>query len=138
MSDVTVYLPATSGDQITEWMIALTEKVCVVTGLETGYGLGGRFGYGENYENDVFMMHRYCWCEMSDCPWCRSCDCMDAEQCATSCKSNIPAAPNFLHKASGATVHWYKYIGRDMQVSEANWPEILTDCFASLEAGAAP
>ena len=33
--------------------------------------------YGVNYENDVFMMHRYCWCDGSDCPWCLGCQCSD-------------------------------------------------------------
>lgn len=31
--------------------------------------------YGTNFENDVFMMHRYCWCEEEDCPWCEGCTC---------------------------------------------------------------
>jgi hypothetical protein len=31
--------------------------------------------YGADYENEVFMMHSYCWCENDDCPWCTGCDC---------------------------------------------------------------
>lgn len=31
--------------------------------------------YGTNFENDVFMMHRFCWCERDDCPWCGGCTC---------------------------------------------------------------
>lgn len=31
--------------------------------------------YGVNYENDVFMMHRFCWCDEEDCPWCVGCQC---------------------------------------------------------------
>jgi hypothetical protein len=31
--------------------------------------------YGTNYENDVFMMHEFCWCEREDCPWCCGCEC---------------------------------------------------------------
>ena len=26
--------------------------------------------YGINYEDDTFMMHKFCWCEREDCPWC--------------------------------------------------------------------
>jgi hypothetical protein len=34
--------------------------------------------YGSNYDCDEFMMHPFCWCERSDCPWCRSCECPDS------------------------------------------------------------
>jgi len=34
--------------------------------------------YGTNFENDVFMMHRYCWCEREDCPWCAGCTCPES------------------------------------------------------------
>ncbi len=33
--------------------------------------------YGTNFENEVFMMHQFCWCEQDDCPWCTGCDCPD-------------------------------------------------------------
>ena len=112
--DIQIVLPAASDDQVSEWLVALTERICAVTGEESGYGLGGRFGYGENYENDTFAMRRYCWCDLEGCAWCAG------------------EAPNFLHKPSGATVHWYKYIGRGMKVSHADWPAIMLDCLKSL------
>lgn len=31
--------------------------------------------YSANVDNEVFMMHRYCWCEDEDCPWCVGCTC---------------------------------------------------------------
>lgn len=34
--------------------------------------------YGRDVDNDTFMMHRYCWCEREDCPWCAGCTCPDA------------------------------------------------------------
>ena len=55
--------------------------------------------YGIDFENDEFMMHRYCWCEKKDCNWCNG------------------KAPNFKHKATGFEVKWYKYIGRDMEMN---------------------
>ncbi len=61
-------------------------------------GLGGNDGYGFNYENTIFMMHRFCWCDLDDCKWC------DGE------------APNFWYKPSGLKVWWYKWIGRDMRI----------------------
>lgn len=40
--------------------------------------LGGDWGYGTNYENDVFMMHSFCWCEEAECPWCGGCTCPES------------------------------------------------------------
>ncbi len=34
--------------------------------------------YGATFENDVFMMHPYCWCEQDGCPWCDSCECPES------------------------------------------------------------
>lgn len=34
--------------------------------------------YGVNFENDVFMMHRFCWCDDQDCPWCGGCTCPES------------------------------------------------------------
>lgn len=31
--------------------------------------------YGTDFDNAKFMMHRYCWCEQSDCVWCSGCEC---------------------------------------------------------------
>lgn len=44
----------------------------------TLYGMGGEFGYGEDFENDTFMMHPFCWCEQDTCPWCGGCRCTPA------------------------------------------------------------
>ena len=55
--------------------------------------------YGAVFENDIFMMHPFCWCDREDCPWCR--------------EEN--PAPNFHYKPTGLKVWWYKYIGRDME-----------------------
>lgn len=74
--------------------------------------------YGINFENDVFMMHRYCWCEEESCQWC------DGD------------APNFLHKKSGFCLNWYKYIGRGMtvnkKISGRELKEIVQDCLVSV------
>jgi len=74
--------------------------------------------YGIDYENDVFMMHRYCWCEKEDCPWC------------------YMGAPNFEHKRTGFELTWYKYIGRSMEVNmDLGALEIVTiikECLESL------
>ena len=63
--------------------------------------------YGTNFENGTFMMHQFCWCGRDDCPWCREND----------------KAPNFHYKPLGLKVWWYKYIGRDMEMTGDLTPE---------------
>lgn len=49
------------------------------------------------------------------------------------CRGERVSAPNFLHKPSGTAVHWYKYIGRSMEVDlRGDWRAVLSDCVASL------
>lgn len=72
MMELEIVLPrgADMKDALDHGLVALTTAICQATGEESGYGLGGRFGYGENFENDTFMMHRFCWCDLEDCRWC--------------------------------------------------------------------
>ncbi len=101
-------------------LIALTEYLdAKVPDCDAkSFGLGGEYGYGSNYENDVFMIHRFCWCDKMGCPWC------DGD------------APNFLHKASGLSIKWYKWIGRSMEYSRkidaAEWSKIFNECVKSI------
>lgn len=117
-------------------------------------GLGGQFGYGADFENEVFMMHHYCWCEKPECLWCTiwlSNEVECTEEAATTHRdkqtkevrekygdwpAQHPGAPHFWHKASGLQVRWYKWIGRDMETStEAyNLPQILAECIESIPA----
>lgn len=95
---------------------AIAEEAAKLTPEDWNMSWPGK--YGINYENDVFMMHRYCWCEKEDCPWC------------------YHGAPNFVHHASGLEVNWYKYIGRSMEISEAlgalEIATIIKECLESL------
>lgn len=74
--------------------------------IATAFGHDGEWAekYGTDVDNEVFSMHRYCWCESEACPWCRE-----------------DRAPNFHFKPSGLKVWWYKYIGRGMRV-EGDFP----------------
>jgi hypothetical protein len=105
--------------------------------------------YGANWENDTYMMHRFCWCDKDDCPWCISCTCPDEpkEPCE-ACQGRLAKAPNFLHKPSGFNLRWYKYIGRGMEyrirdgrteyqspsslITLYNVMEIEADCLRSI------
>ena len=141
-----IILPEYSEDQISNDLRRLTE-VLDNAGAEVSHGLlGGEYGYGAIYENDVFMMHPYCWCEQEDCPWCVGCSCPDEaftykvngeevdfegwmkgdpaqreyivheDKQCSYCREESQPAPNFLHKLSGTRITWYKYIGRGMKV----------------------
>lgn len=77
--------------------------------------------YGDDYENVIFKMHRFCWCDNEDCPYCSE------------------DAPNFIHYKSGLKIWWYKYIGRSMrmeaptQLSSRQILEIFNEVIKSIE-----
>lgn len=92
--------------------------------------------YGTTTDNEVFMMHKFCWCEKGDCPWCggeiipelmKECG-FDKEQ---------ETAPNFWYKPLDFKVWWYKYIGRDMetnkQLSALELSEMVTKCLKAVQ-----
>ena len=62
-----------SAGSLDEALRLLTFSVLSKAGEEPDVGMGGSGGYGANFENDVFMLHRYCWCERDGCPWCDGC-----------------------------------------------------------------
>ena len=117
MIKIEVIIPEKSGDFISESLRKLTELI-LIKGLadDLGSGLGGEYGYGANYENGIFKMHRFCWCENDGCPWCY--------------------APNFLFKPTGLKIWWYKWIGRYMEsnkkCSEQEWKDIFDKCIESI------
>ena len=131
-----IVTPPRSDDSISDGLVELTEaihKSGKADGSAGGF-LGGEFGYGANYENDVFMIHRYCWCEKDECPWCGG-DAGPMSAHSLYWSDGNTTAPNFLHKPSGSRVWWYKYIGRGMEVElKQEWPAILADCLKSLES----
>jgi hypothetical protein len=160
--NIQIVLPERSED-------ALSEALRELTGIidpEGGYGLGGPDGYGANFENEVFMMHRFCWCESESCPWCMGCMCEASEKTGMirhygddgklaggECgychgtrhvdKGAEPGmgAPNFWHKPSGLKVWWYKWIGRGMEVrgpEGADLIRIIDECKASYRASEPP
>src|SRR5262245_54969257 len=78
MMDIEIIVPrsADETDQLDFGLVSLTQAIAQLDPDLVAHGfLGGEFGYGAHWENDVFLMHPYCWCEKDDCPWCCGCDC---------------------------------------------------------------
>ena len=120
MNGIKIVLPECSDDFISEGLRHIT-KLLSESGADTGAGcLGGKYGYGAVYDSPVFSMHPYCWCEKDKCQWCSG------------------DAPNFLHKPTGFSVIWYKYIGRGMEIknpNDADFVKILAECVKSINEG---
>lgn len=62
-------------DRLDGALVALTEAISMIdSGLISRGLLGGEFGYGADYENDIFLMHPHCGCgKEGKCPWCTGC-----------------------------------------------------------------
>ena len=112
---IEIIVPNVSHDAVSTGLRELT-KAIVKKGGEQVHGLlGGEYGYGAHFENNIFRMDPFCWCEKDDCPLCNE------------------TKPNFEHKSSGVGVIWYKYIGRGMEFrGEGDWSTILAECIASV------
>jgi len=79
-----VIVPECSEDAVSDGLRRLTEAIHRSGKADGGAGgfLGGEFGYGANFENDTFMMHRYCWCEKEgECAWCTGCGAYESNGC---------------------------------------------------------
>jgi hypothetical protein len=109
-----IIIPKGATTNIENGLVKLTEAICNKTGESGGFGLGGEFGYGVEYENDTFMLHPFCWCDKEDCKWC------------------YKNEPNFIYKPTNTKIWWYKYIGRS-QEQEGELPkDWLKECIKSL------
>jgi len=121
-SEMVVVLPERSRDAVSNGLRELTRALeAAGEDIDQGFGgLGGSYGYGHDFENETFMMHRFCWCEKDNCSWCGN-----------------EGAPNFHHKLTSLKVWWYKWIGRSMriewgEVKEPRWGKVLRECVRSL------
>ncbi len=80
--------------------------------------LGGNVGgHGVNFQNDVFEMRNYHWCN-------------DGGDC------EIAAQPNF--KSGSVEFRWYKYLGRGMSVNRQVTEEVLTEIFQRCKDSLSP
>ena len=66
---IEIVLPPTSENQISKDLRNLTKEIKLFTGNDNVHGiLGGEFGYGEEFKNDVFEMHPFWWGDCT-CGW---------------------------------------------------------------------
>lgn len=96
--------------------------------------LGGEFGYGQDFENAVFKMHPFCWCERDDCGYCAGIGSMpQLERGISGIKyDESERLPNFLYKPTGFKLWWYKYIGRGEEQSGTLPKDWYKKCIESL------
>ncbi len=98
-----------------------------VSGADISSGcLGGEFGYGADFVNEVFSMFPYYWGD---------CACPSSWETGDHLEGCPELKPNFEHKKSGLTVDWYKYIGRGMDIdnpNNADWTKVLAECINSI------
>lgn len=134
-------MPTCTEDEVATGLRTITRFLREVTGEGPRGFLGGDNGYGVEYENDVFMMHPFCWCERPDCPWCLGCECeveerggdyVVVDECVNCKNDNTETAPNFLYKPTGAEVSWYKYIGRSMDIQGELPLDFHIQCIKSI------
>lgn len=112
LKETIIVLPEYSTDVISENLRDLTEKLHQ-KGAEIGAGiLGGDYGYGAHFENDMFAMHPYCWCEEETCLWCNPCVCPDEA---------------FIYTVDGREVTWNTYISLDRQSRSKVSTEIVKE-----------
>lgn len=112
----TIVMPSVSSDEVSNGLRDLTQAIVEHNPDLHQMGLfGGTFGYGALWDDDIFSMHPFCWCDAEDCPWCEE------------------EASNFHHKKTGFKVRWYKYIGRGMEVEgQCDWNKALPECLSSI------
>lgn len=63
MVDIKIILPPRDNDALSDGLRDLTKAICEAfpEDHDGGFGLGGAFGYGCDFENDVFVMRRFYW-----------------------------------------------------------------------------
>ncbi len=103
----------------------LTERLARAGLGELGGGaLGGRYGYGVDFENDRFRMHVYCYDSDGGCPHCN----VDDDGNETGWQFEIK--PQLLGGGPPVRVRWYKWIGRSQvldppALNGAYWKRML-------------
>lgn len=119
-------------DGLYELSIAIAKKTKV---NYDGGILGGEFGYGQDYENDTFKMHPFCWCDKEDCGYCAGIGAMPQliRDITNTKYSDSERLPNFYFKPTKFKAWWYKYIGRGMEQDGKLPKDWLDVCIKSIK-----
>lgn len=120
--DVEIILPKGSlteyeeGEDISNGLRYLTKILFKKKGEIPSFGLGGESGYGIDFENSVFKMHPFCWCEKEDCPWCSGCDCPES------------SFHYYVDNAEVSSSQWLQfYTDREPKIHNPNWEAIVNE-----------
>jgi hypothetical protein len=104
-------------DYVEHGVEALTHLVGVYTGRDFEHVPGGNYGADHDFENEVFALRGYCWCDG------------DNPDHADGCP------PNF--ECGAFQLRWYKHLGRGMSANgvptQEQWRDIMRRCIASLQ-----
>jgi hypothetical protein len=137
------HLGASSDDDVLDTMLRV---------IAVAFGKEGDWceKYGADFENDVFLMKPFCWCEKEDgsCLWCLNgdhpqFDALLKERFGTTdyqafASRDYYDPPNFWFKPDDFRVTWYKYMGRSVATNkdtELSARAILDAVFATHPKG---
>lgn len=125
--NIKVVIPGRSdGDELSDALRELTRAICKARpDLDYGGGMAGPDSYGCPIDTPVFTMRRQYWGD---------CDCGAAESDAPHTTDCSLERPNFIYKPTGFAVRWYKWIGRDNELTGECPPirEMIDRCIASI------
>lgn len=74
MNNIEIVMPhgMLGEDEFDDLLDTILRKIAMANGDEEHNWVSK---YGVDIDNDIFMMHPYCWCEQGDCVWCGGCRC---------------------------------------------------------------
>lgn len=95
--------------------------------------------YGINYSNNIFVIHKYCYCESPSCPYCWdfTVDIPTQEYIDKYGMEEDNDAPNFWYKPLDFKVWWYKTIHKGLKtnklLSKKEFMDMQVNCFESIK-----
>lgn len=101
--------------QITDGLMMLSKHLKQVVSPEQQSPLDS-IADGVTFENDVFSMDQFCECQAGSCPVCSG------------------DRPNFVHKASGFSVAWYRRIDQRVHTEgiHPDYRQMFDECLLSI------
>lgn len=114
-------------DYEADWATSGLNAIAEVIAEHRGYKKD-KYGYGplltsnegdHEFDNKVFAMRTYCWCD------------------GTLKGHEDSCPPNFVHKPTGINITWYKHAGRGITanvewLTAKQWYSIVNECIESI------